>query len=89
MTFLLGDAAADVLDLGYGESPGPVLVYGLPEQAPDQRRGGNVLGVGASAQLRVQFPVDPQVQRRVQGAGLLSDFGFGGLGLLSWRRHRQ
>ena len=56
--FFPGDTAGDVLDLSCGEPDGAVLVYGLPKQAPDERGGGNVLGGGPLAQLRVQFPVD-------------------------------
>jgi len=51
--FFPGDAASNVLDLGCGEPAVAVFVYGLPEQTPDQRGGGNVLGGGSPAQLRV------------------------------------
>ncbi|MGH3887705.1 MAG: hypothetical protein ACRDSZ_14245 [Pseudonocardiaceae bacterium] len=79
MKFFPDNAAGDVLGLGCGEPAGVMLLYGLPEQVPDQRRGGDVLGGGPAAQLRVQFPIDAQVQRHVQGAGLLGDFGLAGV----------
>jgi hypothetical protein len=46
-------------------------VYGLARQTKIQRGDRNLLGERAAAQLRIQFPIDPQVQRNVQGAGLL------------------
>ncbi|MGH3779217.1 MAG: hypothetical protein ACRDRO_00945 [Pseudonocardiaceae bacterium] len=51
--FFPGDAASNVLDLGCREPAEAVLVYGLPEQTPDQRGGRDVLGGSSPAQLRV------------------------------------
>ncbi len=59
--FFSGEATGNILDLGFGEPVPGVLVYSLPEQPADQRGGGDVLGGGSPAQLRVQFPVDAQV----------------------------
>lgn len=49
MQYFLGDAASDVFDLGCGEPAGVMLVYGLPEQAPDQCGGWDVFGGGPLA----------------------------------------
>jgi len=56
------------------------LVYSLPEQAPNHHGGGDLRCGGSLTQLGIQFSVDAQVQRHVQGAGLLGDLGVGGFG---------
>lgn len=82
MEFVPDDPAGDVLDFSCGEHTGVVLMYRLPEQALDQRGGGDVLGGGPLPQLRVQFPVDAQVQWHVQATGLLCDLSPGRVGFV-------
>jgi len=56
-----------------------VFAYRLAEQAWHQRGSWDVFLSRPLSQLRVQVPVDAQVQRHIQRARLLADLGLDGL----------
>ena len=79
LKYFLCHPTCDVLDGGSREAPGLVFAYRLAEQAWHQRGSWDVFLIRPLSQLRVQVPVDAQVQRHIQRARLLADLGLDGL----------